>query len=96
MIIKRKSLEAGFFSDIWNTISQGVPQAITQVIGEVSHSASTQIQNQLGITQQPPAQPPAITVAPSAPSIPVWVYVAGGVAGVLILKKVLKPAKAHA
>jgi len=85
---RRTMLEGNIFSDIWTTISQGVPQAVSTVIGEVSHSASTQIQQQLGIIQQPPATvPPAIVVSQPAP-IPTWVYlVPVGILAIVLLKK---------
>jgi len=93
MIPRRKRqvlIEGGFFADIWNAISQGVPQAVTNVIGEVSHSASDQIQTQLGI-KQPVTPTPTIVVTPSAQPIPVWVYaVPIGIVGLMLVKKLVK------
>jgi len=93
-MIQRKSvstLEGSFFGDIWNTISQGVPQAVSNVIGEVQHSASGAIQDALGITPTPTATTIPPVVVQSAPAVPTWVYYAGaGLVAVLVLPKVLK------
>jgi len=90
---KRRSTMLGDngFPDIWGIITQGVPKAISDVIGEVSHSASDQLKNQLGLTTQPPATvPPAIVVSQPSP-IPTWFYlVPVGILAIVLLKKKAK------